>query len=153
MPSTKAKIRSIERLMRNRNLGDEATGTLRAQMEDLRSKNDENVRKERERQIATKYHKVKFVERKKITRKIRQMEKNSTSDSKGSAGECQEDDPLYELYCDLAYIMYFPKAMKYISLKSDEDDAVSSRKKKEARALALQAWENDKKVRAQIFIK
>ncbi|KAF7782763.1 hypothetical protein Agabi119p4_2139 [Agaricus bisporus var. burnettii] len=69
----------------------------------------------KERTMATRYHKIKFFERQKVTRKISQIQKQIAS---------TEDDPtkekllrtLYERRVDLNYILHYPKLKKYISL-------------------------------------
>lgn len=52
-------------------------------MTELFSQKTKNLRKEKEKKISQKYHMIKFFERKKLTRKIRQLEsqqKTSTTD-------------------------------------------------------------------------
>ncbi|KAJ7286887.1 hypothetical protein C8J57DRAFT_1282265 [Mycena rebaudengoi] len=65
----------------------------------------------KERALAVRYHKAKFFERQKVTRKISQTKK------KIAAGDTpQLQSALHELRVDLNYILHYPKTKKYISL-------------------------------------
>ncbi|KAG7091296.1 hypothetical protein E1B28_010342 [Marasmius oreades] len=68
----------------------------------------------RERTFATKYHKIKFFERQKVSRKIKQAKRKLAEDEDSSKQRLQSE--LFDLRVDLNYILHYPKTKKYISL-------------------------------------
>ncbi|CAA7260511.1 unnamed protein product [Cyclocybe aegerita] len=73
----------------------------------------------KERAYAVRYHKIKFFERRKITRKIKQTLKRLDSEESKSDKE-KITAELHELRVDLNYILHYPKMKKYISLLPPE---------------------------------
>ncbi|KAI8324484.1 hypothetical protein GQ54DRAFT_245049, partial [Martensiomyces pterosporus] len=65
-----------------------------------------------DRKNAKRYHGIKFVERKKVLRKLAQAEK----ESKGGDEEDEGEERMMELLVDLNYTTYYPDEFKYISL-------------------------------------
>jgi len=183
MPSNQKKIRDLKRVLRRKTSvgGTEPSDTVTADIElpvplaaaaaaqegilrkivELQSAREDVKRNMRIRRNAVKYHMVKFLERKKVTRMIRSVDGKLRRLHRG------EEEPLMEgeeyslqlvqrreqLLENLAYVMYYPKEMKYVSLfpsqKGDDNDfegsstcgsdrsAVTSAK---ARSIALQEW-------------
>jgi len=86
-------------------------------LEALNQQLNELERNTHERRNAVRYHMVKFVERKKILRKINQVKTQlvdvTTSDRKSL------EKQLLQLRCDLHYILNFPNDRKYVSLLVD----------------------------------
>lgn len=144
MPSVKNKIRDVDRLLRRDNLDDEVKSKLIVEKENLEAQYLRNKQSEKEKQLAIKYHKVKFFERKKVTRKIRSIEsKISPDDDTNTIDERQEQRK--QLENDLAYIMYFPKDEKYISLYSRDGGSETENNRRELlKERALNAWTIDK---------
>ncbi|EJD49318.1 hypothetical protein AURDEDRAFT_161414 [Auricularia subglabra TFB-10046 SS5] len=107
----KSAIRQTTRLLAKDNLAAdkrvEAERRLAALQDELARAEAARV----ERTMATKYHMVKFFERRKVERKIAQAKK---------AGD---DGALFERRVDLNYILHFPKAEKYVALLKDGDSA------------------------------
>ncbi|KAI6125530.1 hypothetical protein EV401DRAFT_1938261 [Pisolithus croceorrhizus] len=66
------------------------------------------------RTMASRYHKVKFFERQKVCRKIKQLKRNLVT----AVGEekARLELTLSNLRVDLNYILHYPPAKKYISL-------------------------------------
>lgn len=88
----------------------------------------ERRRVETEKKYATKYHKVKFFERRKIDRKLAQARREKDA-------ELEE-----KLLRDLDYVKFYPKGKKYISLFVERDeDPKTPRLREKMRALALEA--------------
>lgn len=98
MPSNQKKIRDIERMIKRFGESPE----LLAKLNEAKHGKEEVQLKEKMRKNATKYHMVRFLERKKVTRKIRSIE--SKLKSEGDSPKLQKTrDSLMD---DLAYIMY-----------------------------------------------
>ncbi|RXW25569.1 hypothetical protein EST38_g255 [Candolleomyces aberdarensis] len=68
----------------------------------------------KERDLAVRYHKVKFFERQKVVRKLNQTKKALQS-AEGPEKEQLEAD-LMAHRVDLNYVLHYPKTKKYISL-------------------------------------
>ncbi|VVT50282.1 uncharacterized protein SAPINGB_P002690 [Magnusiomyces paraingens] len=128
------KIRDTERLLRNgkflennaekRAEVERALGALRAQLEDAEAL-------QRAREMATKYHKIRFVERKKALRRVVQEVKaiaaaataaanTKTDDEKNN--EIKNQDKLRALEVDLYYTIVFPRSENYVSLYPTSDE-------------------------------
>lgn len=71
------------------------------------------MKQQRERKLAKKYHKVRFFERVKVERKLKRVASRIKDCSSPGTKLLEE---LHTLQDDLAYIKYFPKGEKYISL-------------------------------------
>lgn len=113
----------------------------------LQTAREDVKRNMRIRRNAIKYHMVKFLERKKVTRMIRSVD-GKLKENEDSHQLVKMRDQLLE---DLAYIMYYPKEMKYVSLfpskGHDEDDEPPSRDgdrstvtSAKARSIATKEW-------------
>jgi hypothetical protein len=98
MPSNLKKIRDIERAIKK--FG--STPELQAKLEEAKHGKVEVQLKEKMRKNSTKYHMVRFLERKKVTRMISSIESKIKSEGE-SAKLTHSRDKLMD---DLAYIMY-----------------------------------------------
>jgi hypothetical protein len=98
MPSNLKKIRDIERAIKK--FG--STPELLAKLEEAKHGKVEVQLKEKMRKNSTKYHMVRFLERKKVTRMIRSIESKIKCEGE-SAKLTRSRDKLMD---DLAYIMY-----------------------------------------------
>jgi hypothetical protein len=98
MPSNLKKIRDIERAIKK--FG--STPELLTKLEEAKHGKVEVQLKEKMRKNSTKYHMVRFLERKKVTRMIRSIESKIKSEGE-SAKLTRSRDKLMD---DLAYIMY-----------------------------------------------
>jgi hypothetical protein len=154
MPSTKKRIRDIERLLRREGHSEEVRKRLEDDLSNLRIEHQQHLDQEKERLLSTKYRMIKFFERKKVTRRIHSID-NELQAAAAAAASSKDDRSVklqQEKYCllqDLAYIMYYPRNMKYISLTAKDgqpDDATSSSNRAKARVLALASWEEDQQV-------
>ena len=121
MPSIQKKIRDLERVLRRQS--DESTvEAIKAQIASLKETSESNKTADRERKFSTKYRMVKFVERKKVTRKLKQVD---TKLQDASLAEALKEDlhaQRKQLEDDLAYIMYYPGGLKYHALFIDGED-------------------------------
>ena len=119
--SVKNQIRNIKRFLQKK--GDTMDPSTKRDQERklaiLEAKVVDKLRQGKEQKLAVKYHRVKFFEKKKVLRKIKQLER--TLKERRSSKESSTDTTLEE--CNLAaakdnltYIDYFPKDKKYVSL-------------------------------------
>ncbi|EMD32965.1 hypothetical protein CERSUDRAFT_161025 [Gelatoporia subvermispora B] len=69
----------------------------------------------KERAMSVRYHAIKFFERQKVTRKLKQT-KRQLSGTRDSAERKAIEEKLFALRVDLNYIIHYPKTKKYISL-------------------------------------
>ncbi len=126
MPSIQKKIRDLERVLKKKgNAAD--TAALKARLEELQQANIQNVQSTKDKKLSVKYHMVKFVERKKLTRKIRNVDtklKGVLNEKDRSALQAQRSSLLE----DLTYVMYFPRSSKYIALFADNEDEKNTAK-------------------------
>jgi len=141
MPSIQKKIRDLERVLKKK--GDAPdTAALQARLSELQQANLQNVQSDKDKKLSIKYHMVKFVERKKLTRKIRNVDTKLKSglNAKDEAALQAQRQALEE---DLAYVMYFPRSSKYVALFADNDDEKNTAKASvsaEASAARLAAY-------------
>ncbi|KAH9039878.1 hypothetical protein EDB85DRAFT_229143 [Lactarius pseudohatsudake] len=70
----------------------------------------------KERALATRYHKAKFFDRQKLIRKIKQTKKRLEEDGVSSKVRKALGAELFELRVDLNYVLNYPRLEKYISL-------------------------------------
>eukprot|EP00658_Telonema_sp_P-2_P042959 TRINITY_DN30924_c0_g1_i7.p1 TRINITY_DN30924_c0_g1~~TRINITY_DN30924_c0_g1_i7.p1 ORF type:complete len:241 (-),score=77.44 TRINITY_DN30924_c0_g1_i7:130-852(-) len=167
---TKRAIRTVERLLRKPDLPEhvrEAQGRKLGQLKEQLVEQSAAFRtKELEIKMSTKYRKVKFFERQKITRKLDQIAK------KEQTGEGDPEDLAAERLRwqrDLFYISNYPKTEPYISLflsaekdteevrqkrqeVRDKIDAAAANKTKSKHAVDLEEEEHIQEVEDDFFV-
>eukprot|EP00033_Pygsuia_biforma_P002860 GCRY01003155.1.p1 GENE.GCRY01003155.1~~GCRY01003155.1.p1 ORF type:complete len:251 (+),score=47.52 GCRY01003155.1:133-885(+) len=106
------QIRDLSRSLKRENDSNKKS-ELQKKISDLTLKMNEAKQKQEmsntERKNATKYHYVKFVEKKKVERKIKHLEEKAELTS-------EEEQERWNLLKDLEYIKYYPSDKKYVSL-------------------------------------
>lgn len=133
---------------------------LRKTILQLKEDREANKLKEKKRKNAVKYHMVRFLERKRTTRMIRQLDskikaKGSSDEEENNAPDkkkkkrkkdsksAEDDDSLslkelsqqrLKLEDDLTYIMYYPMEHKYISLFGDTANSTNANTDKQSSA-------------------
>ncbi|KAL6779623.1 hypothetical protein ACKKBG_A13055 [Auxenochlorella protothecoides x Auxenochlorella symbiontica] len=139
--SYKNQIRSVERLLSKFEVDPKLRARQEKKLEELRAAAAAHSREELERKYAVRYHKVKFFERVKLERRLRQLEQQLAA--AGGAGEAATalTAQLEQARRDLQYVLHFPKGEKYVSvLKDPETEADAARVQAErARLRALVA--------------
>jgi len=123
--SVKNQIRSIERLLKRENIPPKLREEKQKELEKLAVAGRDNKRIEREKRLSTKYHKVKFFERVKLTRRIEQLEKSAA----GTLSNAERDE-LTSLKEDLEYVTNFPRGEKYVSVLVKEGDTEHATKER-----------------------
>ncbi|KAI0653307.1 hypothetical protein C8Q70DRAFT_640197 [Cubamyces menziesii] len=114
----KAALRQTRRLLAKDNLAADVRVATERRLKSLEADLAKAEQARLERTMATRYHKIKFFERQKVSRKLAQTKRRLAS-----AGEEEEKEEreklearLAELRVDLNYILHYPKTKKYISL-------------------------------------
>ncbi|KAH8110443.1 hypothetical protein DFH11DRAFT_1621532 [Phellopilus nigrolimitatus] len=106
----KSALRQTRRLLEKDTLAADVRVETERRLRALEADLETAVRNRKERTLATKYHKVKFFERKKVSRKIKQVKKElaaAEADSSASSKKAptQLEHALFELRVDLHYIL------------------------------------------------
>ena len=127
-PSVKNQIRSIERLLKRDGVPTKLREEKERELEKLRDQGKENKRVEREKKLSTRYHKVKFFERVKLTRRIERLERERSE--RGALSEDAERE-LASARDDLEYVINFPRGEKYVSVLVNDGDTEHSKKERE----------------------
>ncbi|KAL1918363.1 uncharacterized protein VTP21DRAFT_3023 [Calcarisporiella thermophila] len=132
--AVKKRIRDLTRLLRKENLRADVRVEKERELKALKLRLDDLSLKEKERKLATRYHRVKFFERRKVDRKINQLQRKLAS----VASEDERKDleaQIFEQKVNLNYIMHYPKLEKYVSLfpKENVDDPKTTEKREAIR--------------------
>eukprot|EP00639_Heterosigma_akashiwo_P011717 CAMPEP_0206363460 /NCGR_PEP_ID=MMETSP0294-20121207/1607_1 /ASSEMBLY_ACC=CAM_ASM_000327 /TAXON_ID=39354 /ORGANISM="Heterosigma akashiwo, Strain CCMP2393" /LENGTH=294 /DNA_ID=CAMNT_0053808813 /DNA_START=47 /DNA_END=929 /DNA_ORIENTATION=+ len=137
--SRKNQIRNLSRLLRKEGLPEEQKHELQQKIKMLESEISDHKTKERVDKMQDKYKKIKFFERKKVTRKISQTKKKI--EKNGDPNKNKELQlRLKKLEDDLQYIDFYPPTQKYIGLFANEnDDEKTMKRKGKMREMALKA--------------
>lgn len=147
------KIRDIERLLKKdtlpahvRNENERALKALKVELQNTQH----NLKA---KQNAKKYHMVRFFEKKKAIRKVKQAKKTL---EEASSTEVRKDikkarKVVRHSEIDLVYVMIFPKTEKYISLYPNpkEDDKVDLSKNPKAKKGTQMTEERKRELRKQ----
>ncbi|KAI8834987.1 hypothetical protein BJ741DRAFT_608824 [Chytriomyces cf. hyalinus JEL632] len=139
------RLRDTERLLKRPNLQATAKQDLERRVKALNTELMLKQREANETEIMNKYKYIKHVERKKVLRKITKLEKSlapPTDDSDDAPLDKDEkellESELAEQRVNLAYIEFFPRDMKYVSLfpttatPADAETSKSNSKKRKA---------------------
>ncbi|KAK1230940.1 18S rRNA maturation protein [Marasmius sp. AFHP31] len=110
----KASIRQARRLLAKDKLDADVRVQTERKLKSLEADLAKAEENRKEKTLATRYHKVKFFERQKVTRKIKQTIRELSAVDDSSKGRLQSE--LLSLRVDLNYILHYPKTKKYISL-------------------------------------
>ncbi|KAF5375530.1 hypothetical protein D9615_009197 [Tricholomella constricta] len=124
----KSALRQTRRLLAKDKLAADVRVETERRLKTLEADLVQAEASKKERDIAIRYHKVKFFERQKVVRKLNQTKKRLASAEASS--KPQLEATLAELRVDLNYILHYPKTKKYISLFPPEirEETTSSEK-------------------------
>ncbi|KAL6305118.1 hypothetical protein BKA93DRAFT_731783 [Sparassis latifolia] len=116
----KAALRQTRRLLSKDKLAADVRVATERRQRALEADLKQAGHARKERTLATRYHKIKFFERQKVTRKIQQVKRQlANADGKTKLAKSERrtlEERLRELRVDLNYILHYPKMKKYISL-------------------------------------
>ncbi|CAG9460189.1 unnamed protein product [Pedinophyceae sp. YPF-701] len=137
--SIKNQIRGLQRLLAKGHLEKKAQKKVEAHLEALLMSQQRHEKAEREREMAVKYHKVKFFERVKVERRIKKITKELESLTQGSSEAKDASKRLKRAKSDLTYILHFPAGKPYISIIKEPADEKEREKREDLRREALAA--------------
>ncbi|KAF8963617.1 hypothetical protein BDZ97DRAFT_1819568 [Flammula alnicola] len=126
----KAALRQTRRLLAKDTLAADVRVETERRQRALEAELQQAEVVKKERAFAVRYHKIKFFERQKVTRKLKQVKKSLDSEESESKKK-KFSSELYDLRVDLNYILHYPKAKKYIAIfppevrKGEEQSAAS----------------------------
>eukprot|EP00898_Chlorokybus_atmophyticus_P002298 jgi/Chlat1/3069/Chrsp21S03320 len=133
--SLKNQIRSCERLLHKDDLPPAARKATEARLEQLKKEHAAHARSELERKMAIRYHRVKFFERRKLERRIKQVQKQLALGPASDDDTAKLQQELESLLADLQYLQHFPKTEKYVSLFVGADDPIVQARRQELRQI------------------
>ncbi|KAL3142959.1 hypothetical protein ABBQ38_003244 [Trebouxia sp. C0009 RCD-2024] len=116
LTSTKNKIRGVQRLLRKAGVDSKLRRSLEAKLLELQESLKKHNKEELERKFAVRYHKIRFFERIKLERRIKQL---SGKAQRGHALSATEQQQIQKLKQDLQYVLHFPKGERYVSILKD----------------------------------
>ncbi|PPQ98359.1 hypothetical protein CVT26_013614 [Gymnopilus dilepis] len=111
----KAALRQTRRLLAKDNLAADVRVETERRLKALEAELHQAEIARKERAFAIRYHKVKFFERQKVTRKLSRAKK-ALAAAEDLAEKKKLSSELQDLRVDLNYILHYPKTKKYISL-------------------------------------
>lgn len=133
----KAALRQTRRLLAKDKLAADVRVATERRLKSLEADLARAEQARVERTLATRYHKIKFFERQKVTRRLVQTKKQLAAATEKKERKKLEAR-LAELRVDLNYILHYPKTKKYISLFPPEvrvgEEEATEKSKSKARA-------------------
>ncbi|KAH9485614.1 rRNA-processing protein EFG1 [Psilocybe cubensis] len=148
----KAALRQARRLLAKDKLAADVRVETERRIKALEAELNQAEAAKKERAFAVRYHKIKFFERQKVTRKLRQTKKGLEAAS-NDAEKKKLSSELQDLRVDLNYILHYPKMKKYISLFPPEvrkGEAVSAASEAEKKKTDKERAEVRKWIREQM---
>lgn len=118
----KKRIRSLQRQLASApNLPATLQQTHERELASLRSQVEEAREAEQRIKCITRYHKVRFFERRKAERRIRRLKRAIKAAAEEASGVERKaiEEQLREAEVDLAYTKYYPLEVAYVSLFAD----------------------------------
>ncbi|GAN09596.1 rRNA-processing protein EFG1 [Mucor ambiguus] len=122
----KKKIRDTQRTISKKDLPANVLTEAKRRLRVLEFDLGEKIIDDHERDNASKYHKVKHFERKKVERKLKQAKKALEEASKKSDAEptkiAEHQEKVKDMEIKLLYTKNYPKTLPYISLFPQENE-------------------------------
>eukprot|EP01028_Stygiella_incarcerata_P000657 TRINITY_DN1098_c0_g2_i1.p1 TRINITY_DN1098_c0_g2~~TRINITY_DN1098_c0_g2_i1.p1 ORF type:complete len:258 (-),score=95.96 TRINITY_DN1098_c0_g2_i1:76-849(-) len=113
----KSAIRSIKRFLEKKDVDEKLRVEKEKVLKDLSSQLPLAQGRFREKKLSTKYHKVKFFEKKKVVRDLKRLRKKlEEGDDETVVKQIREKEDQY------LYIIHFPASRRYVSLFGKERD-------------------------------
>lgn len=147
----KSSLRQTRRLLAKESLAADVRVETERRLKALEADLARAETARKERTYAMKYHKVKFFERQKLVRRIKQVKRDLTS-AQGKE-QTKLEGELESLRVDLNYILHYPKTRKYISLFPPERrqiDTVSTTSDDNDQRISVRALIQDQMQRGEI---
>ncbi|KAI9486162.1 MAG: hypothetical protein EXX96DRAFT_547870 [Benjaminiella poitrasii] len=116
----KKKIRDTQRSLNRPKIEAQVAIQLKRRLRSFQYDLGERIVDEHERSNASKYHKIKHFERKKIERKLKQVRKSLETETETDK-KTELERQLEEFQVKLLYVQKYPKTMAYVSLYPKEE--------------------------------
>ncbi|OQR97103.1 hypothetical protein ACHHYP_12748 [Achlya hypogyna] len=113
--SLKNKVRNLERFLKKDTLPDDIRAAKAEELAALHAQMGTKAKQEQEREIALKYRKVKFFDRRRVMRTLKKLKQQLASEPTKALEKEYEAAKK-----DMMYIYYYPKGEKYINLFPDK---------------------------------
>ncbi|KAK0495025.1 hypothetical protein EDD18DRAFT_1173623 [Armillaria luteobubalina] len=110
----KSSLRQTRRLLAKDSLAADVRVTTERRLKALEAELAEAEQIRKERALGMRYHRVKFFERQKVLRKVKQAKKQLSIIPQNEKKALKSS--LFDARVDLNYILHYPKTKKYISL-------------------------------------
>ncbi|KAI9204081.1 uncharacterized protein BJ171DRAFT_507591 [Polychytrium aggregatum] len=120
--AVRKRIRDTERLLKRPNLAADVRVELERRLQSLKFEVSENTQEQKEKTLYEKYKYLRFVEQKKVSRKLRQAEKLVADSTEPDEALLRQ---LHYYKVLMNYIQHYPRDMKYIALfpKNEPDES------------------------------
>ncbi|KZV73638.1 hypothetical protein PENSPDRAFT_648610 [Peniophora sp. CONT] len=112
----KASLRQTKRLLAKDTLAADVRVDTERRLHALEAELAAAEQANKERAMATKYHRIKFFDRKKLLRRVKQVQRQLGADELSDKERKKLERTLSHLRVDLNYVTHYPKAERYISL-------------------------------------
>ncbi|KAJ2357706.1 18S rRNA maturation protein [Coemansia sp. RSA 2618] len=117
LSACKKQVRNVTRLLSREKLNSITRVDLERRLKALNILQSQMSSAQTDKANASRYHGIKFFERKKVIRKLSQLEKSMSTERADDGGLADETDAkLTDLLVCLNYTTYYPNEYKYISL-------------------------------------
>ncbi|KAG9119907.1 18S rRNA maturation protein [Ceratobasidium sp. 392] len=143
----KASLRQTRRLLAKENIGADVRIQTERRLKSLEADLAKAEIRRKERSMAVRYHKIKFFDKQKVTRKINQTKRALEASELDKKERKKLQKALLAHRVDLNYIINYPKLVKYVSLypsstsTGDSNAAETDQLREERRAVVRQAME------------
>lgn len=137
-------IRDLERCIRKKKDKGESTEILDKKLALLFDDKTISDQIQKEKRNSAKYHMIKFIERQKLVRKIRSIDQQLASTTESADPDALKSSKA-SLMEQLAYVLYYPKELKYVALFAESGETVGKNEKLRlsAHKTAVEQWKND----------
>lgn len=131
----KKRLRGLQRLLNKPGLSEEVRRAKEAELSSLQVEVGKHNRVQRERHFSKKYHGVKFIEKRKVERRVTSL-RRAIVDAATPAAAASLEAEVREAEHDLLYIQHFPRSKKYLALfpASGADDAYIVKRRNQIRS-------------------
>ncbi|KAJ1306035.1 hypothetical protein OPQ81_010748 [Rhizoctonia solani] len=139
----KSALRQTHRLLRKENLAADVRIASERRLKSLEADLAKAEIRKKERTMAVRYHKIKFFDKRKVTRKINQTKRALEAPGLDKKERKKLQKELLSHRVDLNYILNYPKLDKYIALypSSESSDDQTVKLREERRLFVRQAME------------
>ncbi|KAJ2808952.1 18S rRNA maturation protein [Coemansia guatemalensis] len=116
LSACKKQVRDVSRLLNRKGLASTARVELERRLKALTIQQGQLTNSQKDKANASRYHKIKFFERKKVDRMLKQIDKKLEPKEIDSETREKLIAEKQDLLVNLNYTIYYPNEFKYISL-------------------------------------